>query len=182
MSRIALVLLLGLGGACAHPAPEAAPAPRASEGSVLAASPDSLWRTLPAVYERLGLAVTTSDSADHRLASSEAVDLWAPVIGPLRAPYAKCAVPALTELVSAALASGPYPNRLPVRVPPGRVMFTVETELSPADGGSRVATRVLASPITTGSSGGAPYCVSTGRLEARIAGALNGANAAADDG
>jgi hypothetical protein len=88
----------------------------------------------------------------------------------MRAPYARCMVPALNRTAMAGAGSRPSTDNVPVSLPPGRVMLTVESVLVARDEGTGLRTRVILSPVSLRSPAGSeePYCVSTGRLEARI--------------
>jgi hypothetical protein len=90
---------------------------------VIEAPPDAVWRVLPEVYATLGLEVTESDSQQQLIASTRALSVWGPLLGPPEAPHARCTLPALYRTLSALGGPGTPADRVPVTVPPGRVMF-----------------------------------------------------------
>ena len=161
-------LLLGAFAGCA---PLSGPTPdlryAATNAPVLDASVAAVWQVLPAVYDRLNLHVSFADTITYTLTSTRAVNLWLPVVGPSRAPYARCVLPALVQTV----VGGASGRGMPLRLPPGRIMLAVETLLEPVEERTRVQTRVRTSPVALEHTiePGEPYCVSTGRLEEQIA-------------
>jgi hypothetical protein len=129
---------------------------------------DVLWETLPIVYDSLGFEGAIADSAQRSVWVVRTVSLWTPWIGPSGAPHVRCTVPHLMAPLLAA-ARRRRLDQVPVRIPPAHVTLTVSTNLAQVDSVTRVETRVSAVPTGSGPGDRNTYCVSTGRLEARIA-------------
>jgi hypothetical protein len=169
----ALVLLAGIllmnSGCALWPSPAESMA-RTGSVEVIEAPAEGVWPLLAEVYAALGLDVTTSDAEAHVVASTRAHNVWAPWIGPQEAPYARCTGPRLLRSLAAVASSKP----VPVSVPTGYIVVTVESELVPDETRTRLRTRVILSPVSLSGAAGheEPYCVSTGRLESGIAEAL----------
>ena len=161
-------ILLVAASACAYiPGPGEQLAP---EPITVGAPAEVVWEALPAVYDRLGFDAVTPDSVQRSLFAVRLVSLWKPWIGPAKTPYMRCTISgAVAPVVVAARASSTAPSQLPIRVPPARVTFTLVTTLSQRDGETLITTRVGADPRADGGPGEGAYCVSTGRLEERVA-------------
>jgi hypothetical protein len=143
-----------------------------SSPELIEAPAEEVWLALPAAYAALGLEITGADESTHLLTSTRAVNVWLPVIGPKQAPHARCVVPALIRTVSAVSGTRSVSSdHVPVRVPSGRLIMTLESRLLPHDEGTQVETRMILSAVSFAATARPeePYCVSTGRLEAQIA-------------
>lgn len=163
------VHLLGsflLAGCASLPRPGESPN---REPVVITAPAKVLWEALPIVYDSLGFDGAVADSAQRNMWIVRIVSLWTPWIGPANTPHLRCTVNDLIAPILGAARSGGNPAHVPIRVPPAQVTLTVSTALAEVDGKTRVETRVSAVPMDSGTGVAKTYCVSTGRLEDRIA-------------
>jgi hypothetical protein len=154
-----------LAGCAALPRPGETPTP---EPVALDGPSEVLWEALPMVYDSLGFDGAVADSAQKNLWVVRVVSLWTPWIGPVSAPHVRCTVENFVAPIVAGARRRLNPAHIPVRIPPAQVTLTVSTNLSQVDTLTRVESRVSAVPTRSGTGSGSTYCVSTGRLEARI--------------
>lgn len=147
--------------------------PATGQEHLVAASPDEIFPHLVEAYEAVGLEVTE--------AAPEQATVWSssirhsivpvPVIGPLLAPYARCAVRLAAGPASASGSRlhgvGARPSLLTLGVTPARLV--VATSLYEEEGGTRMRTEVRASVRA------ADHCTSTGRIETRLLEAVEAA-------
>jgi hypothetical protein len=151
--------------------------PATGQEHLVAASPDEIFPHLVEAYEAVGLEVTE--------AAPERATVWSssirrsivpvPVVGPILAPYARCAVslaagPA-SPTASRMHGAGARPPLLTLGATPARLV--VATSLYEEEGGTRMRTEVRASVRA------ADHCTSTGRLETRLLEAVESALAEA---
>lgn len=167
MRPVWLTISLVLGGCASIPGAHESPSPDPVE---IDGSPEAVFSAVETVYGRLGFEDTTSDTAALGVEVVRLVPLWKPWIGPAASPLVRCTVTStLTPVSRIATRRRDGSIAHPERIPPAHVTFTIATSVRSEGGITSVETRISAVPVVEDEQSARTYCVSTGRLEARIA-------------
>jgi hypothetical protein len=152
--------------------------PATGQEHLVAASPDEVFPHLVEAYEAVGLDVTEAAPERATVWSSSVRHsiLPLPVVGPILAPYVRCAVSVAAGGAASPFGSplhgrGTRPSPLALGIAPAQLV--VATSLHEEEGGTRMRTEVRASVRA------ADHCTSTGRLETRLLEAVESALAEA---